>query len=243
MQKFNKTIIGILIGIVATAGIGAAVWQYKEASKTISLKDDIVEAPDSVNPAKEADKKSDDAAKKENAGASQFFGTINDLLAKKAAVKCDASYSVEGLPQKQTLYSDGTNFRMEAVVNIGGEDNNIHIIVKDGWEYMWTDRPIGTSPVAAGMKIKYTDLKTEDKTDLPGSDQGVDLKQAMDFSCQPWIVDRSMFEAPSNIEFNDLTDMTKNIMDNAPGNACDACSMMPSEVKAICEKQNCGSGN
>jgi len=74
----------------------------------------------------------------ESENGDNFAGTLGDLMARKTPVKCEAGLDIEGKPQKQTMYFAGDKFRVEMAMQIDEYTNNTFMIVKDGWQYVWS---------------------------------------------------------------------------------------------------------
>lgn len=235
----KKIIIAIIAGMIVIAGIGLVFMRNNDDRKN-----------DSASPKDELNVKGDNEkenGKNEKNGENSFSGTIKDLLTKKTAMKCTAEYDLEGEKQSQTIYSDGKNMRMEVNAKIAGNDNKVFVIVKDDWEYIWNESNVpGMAVPATGMKIKFSELDKPKQSDQPAFNEngGINMERSMQFFCLPWTVNASLFDLPGDIEFNDFTDQTNNMLKNAPANACEACEMFPSEeTREMCKKQSCPAGN
>jgi len=171
----------------------------------------------------------------ENENGDNFAGTLGDLMARKTPVKCEAGLDIEGKPQKQTMYFAGDKFRVEMAMQIDEYTNNTFMIVKDGWQYVWSQ---GDMPglLQAGVKMKF-DAETggDGQSDAPMQNGGVDMDQVMNFSCVPWVPDASKFELPAGIEFTDLSATMQNL-ETSPQDLCAVCEMIPdAAAKAECE--------
>jgi hypothetical protein len=170
---------------------------------------------------------------------------LADLMAKKSPVNCQVSFDQNGTTQTQSIYFDGTNLRTDMVMTIAGQQNTTHIVIKDSWEYMWSDSAIAGMTANTGTKINFSQLQkpqTPVATGTTPSNGGLDTQKTMNFSCTPWIVDASKFDLPANIKFQDLTSLTQMVVPaaggapEAPASACDMCKIVPAgDARTQCE--------
>lgn len=165
-----------------------------------------------------------------------FSGTVFDLMGKSDSSKCVAEFNLDGQIQNQTIYFDGQNKRMrfETQTNVDGKQANVFVVVKDDWEYIWSEGDF--AGMIGGMKMKFSDMDRQtEETDNTMEAGGIDIDQVMDFSCSPWMVDASLFELPAGVEFTDIAAQTEQLMQAMPQDACAMCDMMPTEeLKAQC---------
>lgn len=170
--------------------------------------------------------------------------SFTDLFAQKTNVKCTSSYtSADGSVSNATIYVSGDKFRVDAIVKTADKtaaDTNSHMISDASFLYIWDDKTGQGTKMAA---VKPTDL---DNTDLQkGANYNQYLKDlegnSAKYSCDGWNVDTNMFTAPQNVQFIDLTEMTKNLENQfkapAPGefDPCTAiCAADTGSEKASC---------
>lgn len=168
-----------------------------------------------------------------------FNGTLGDLLDVNNPVKCVTEFDLGGETQKQTVYSDGQNLRMETLMDAEGMKSNVYAVIKDGWQYAWFESNMPDLPVM-GTKIKFDNIDITAPESPVQEGEAVDMSKVMKFSCEPWVVDSSMFVLPAGVEFNDITAQTQKLMENAPQDVCGMCDMMPDEeTKAQCRQVSC----
>ncbi|KKS30535.1 MAG: hypothetical protein UV00_C0030G0001 [candidate division WWE3 bacterium GW2011_GWF1_42_14] len=219
----NVKIIGIVLLLILL--LGGGYFGYKTLKKTST---DIDSSGSLTNQIKGEGQESE----------SFFSGKITDLISLGKSVKCTYTMPEQkGTTGAGTFYVSGTKMRGDSTITMSNNTSvESHIISIDGTMYMW-------SPVMPrGYKIVVDKelLDTENAADLP--EEAKTLQESFDYKCLPWIPDQSLFELPTDVEFVDLSELTKTL--EAPGepdNACALCDLMESaEQKAQCLKSmNC----
>ena len=150
-------------------------------------------------------------------------GTMKSLMTAGKSEVCTYTNETSGTTVNGTMYVSGGKMRVDfTAVNTGkNEKVNSHMIVTDAQTaYAWTDL------TNRGMKISLTTTTTP-STANNGSP---DLNKQVQFSCQEWTQDLSLFVVPSNVTFYSI---------NASA-ACSACDNLSAQAKEICKAQlNC----
>lgn len=232
----NKIILSVVVVVILAA---SAVW-FVGIKKNYGVGGFGVPNPPQETNIQDASRSADESANKPSDTTNDFNGTLTDLMAKATPSKCNAEFDMERKTQKQTIYFDGKNLRSEMVMDIGGIKNNVFVIVKDGWEYVWNENnAAGIEPMA--MKLKFTAFDQQKNPEAPATQGGaMDASQKMKFSCAPWSVDAAMFELPAGVEFQDFTATVQKSLENSPQSICGACDLIPdASAKAECQKSNC----
>ena len=124
-------------------------------------------------------------------------------------------------------------------------------MIKDGWEYMWSDAAVGGIAANMGIKMNFDQIKKQQQTQTtPGGAQnnGLDTQKTMNFSCTPWIADASKFDLPSNIQFTDMTSLAQppaitpaGATPGATTSACDMCKIIPAGAARTQCESSCAS--
>ena len=76
---------------------------------------------------------------------------------------------------------------------------------------------------------------TETDNNPSKESQGVDMNKDMNYQCQGWVPDQSLFTPPANIEFRNFSapvvtgDTTTNTQD-----LCDTCNQLTGDQKTQC---------
>lgn len=138
----------------------------------------------------------------------KFGGTFRDLMKKGDAIKCENKVTTEGFEQKNIIYISGEKMRMDAETKIVGQKEMVnHMISIDGYSYTW-----GEDGSGKGMKFKSENEDKVNQEDFEGmQDQSLkmDFDTAVDMNCDKWKEDKNMFIPPSNIIFDDFSEMMK----------------------------------
>lgn len=221
----NKKPILIVVAVLILFLLIFAVWYLTNKKTTQGT-------PLSQNqPAQNAQKPS------EETNSSSVSGNVFDLIKLGKTLKCTYSTDTQGTSMSGTSYIAGKNMRgdFESTDPTGNKIQS-HMISDGTWAYTWTS----ASP--QGFKMNISDA--ESKTSTPsasGSTNGQNLdafKNNVDFNCNPWIEDASLFQVPSDIKFTDFSESLKNINSGGTGATCAACDFAQNETdKAACKKQ------
>lgn len=86
-------------------------------------------------------------------------------------------------------------------------------------------------------------------TATEGVSEGVNVNREVDYSCDPWTVEETMFEVPTDIKFVDYSSMIEESLKNLQGedtsketgdietlSQCAACDSLPAESQALCKQ-------
>jgi hypothetical protein len=138
-----------------------------------------------------------------------FFGSMEDLMGRGIPLKCTyEELGDDGVLGEVIIYVANDKMHTEMDIEaMGGEGENMKMdmIIDGDWVYIWNDLQ------AEGMKMKTTEMQGYE--DL-GEDQEVtDLEEEVNMKCRPWIKDSSKFEIPTEVVFNDMTQMMEDFQD------------------------------
>jgi len=130
-----------------------------------------------------------------------------------------------------------SNGKIRSDFSITGEENTTidGSMITDG-DYMYT----WSSAQPQGIKIAVTEeMKDAATTGTSSAQSSIDLDQKIDYRCQPWVSDASMFVPPANITFSEMkipTDATTATGSGLPSSAdlCSACDDLEGEQQAAC---------
>lgn len=138
-----------------------------------------------------------------------FFGSMQDLIARGKSVKCTykQSASANNDEYEVVMYISGGNVRTEAEMKTGeGKTMQSNMVINKDWMYMWN------SSTPNGMKADMRKMpQGEDVTESDVNKDMANLAKNMDYECRAWIPDNSKFKVPTNIEFNDITEMMSGV--------------------------------
>ena len=148
-----------------------------------------------------------------------FVGTLEELINKGESYQCSASYDVDGVSISTAYYIDAKNekSRTDTTSTMNGNPVITHTIINTDASYTWQE---GASQ---GTKITFDEVDESEAEDLAeGNEDDYDnepllaadnyLEDDLNFECDKWRVDESMFELPSGVEFRDLSDLTNQFM-------------------------------
>ena len=158
--------------------------------------------------------------------------SIRELMASGSAVKCDYSYADEGLASEGTMYASEGKMRANFTSQTDGQNIKSNMISDGEYFYTWAD---GST---SGFKMKVeADAAAETDTDQ----NQADLDQKVDYECERWSEDGSMFNPPGSVTFSDYSQMmmqpeSTNSSDanDAKAMQCAACDSLTGDSKAQC---------
>lgn len=163
-------------------------------------------------------------------------GTLDQLIQSGKSVKCTFSDDSDGTKVEATSYISGEKFRTDSTTT--DEDGKIefHMISDGTYAYSWGDT------METGLKMKFSDFENNDaeKTTNAATQKDFSIANAMkgyNYNCQPWLGDPTKFIVPTNVQFQDLTEMMKNLTKDM----CKNCDSLDDEEQiASCkESLNC----
>lgn len=162
------------------------------------------------------------------------MGSLVDLINGGSNVTCNFNTPADenGYASKGTIYISSGNMRGDFINTINGKTTNMSMIRNGNDNYIWGDE------VETGIKMT---LSTEELTkETNEGSKYVDLNQKLDYKCNPWGVDKSKFNPPTNIKFTDFSKMmeeaTKTTEDqkiDIDSSVCD--SIEDANAKAACK--------
>ena len=114
-----------------------------------------------------------------------------------------------------------------------GKTTTMHMIIDGKDSYTWLD----------GMETGFMmSLSTTKPANVNAQSQGVDPDKKVDYACQPWIADASLFVVPSDVKFTDYSAMmqgsagaTMNANTNTTMNKCAVCDSLTGDSKTQCK--------
>jgi hypothetical protein len=201
------TVVGIVLGVIFLNPFAASTDQSAEPTPI---------------PAK--------TAQQENQSFSMSF---IELMKLGQNYRCQFTSTQDEVTTDGTVYiaEGGNRFRGDFDSTQDTKTTQGHLIRDNEYAYMWS------SEQEQGIKMEIT---PEDESFFLDSNQSeenqdtldFDVNQEIDFDCDPWSVDATMFVAPQDVTFVDYTEQMKQFQ-NAAGtptegqNACAACNQIP----------------
>ncbi len=93
-----------------------------------------------------------------------------------------------------TVYTANGKARMDMSTVTNGVTSSMHAVIDGTTYYSWVDGQ------PSGFKFSTTAA-----TGSAGTNQNVDLEKKIDYNCDSWSADVSMFVLPANVQFTDLS--------------------------------------
>lgn len=159
--------------------------------------------------------------------------TFRELAAGKPQ-KCEVKFSQDNAQSQGTVYVGGGKMRNDSTATVEGKTVVSHMILDGNTIYTWMDGQ------TTGLKMQAT--PTEAEKSQAGQQKPVNLEQKVDYTCEGWSVDTSLFTPPANITFSDFSSLipkvpTPSASAGASQNAaaCAACDQAPEASRAQCK--------
>lgn len=163
----------------------------------------------------------------------KFSGSMNELLSRGKAMKCDFTVSDKDYKQTSTIYVDGKNMRLDGVITMAGQpETKTHMIADESYNYIWSEDKTGM-----GIKMKTGDVNANagDST-AKAEDTKVDMNMKLDMDCGKWSPDATVFTPPSDVKFSDFSEMLNSL---TGGNMCGSCDFLEGKDKTECQTNFC----
>lgn len=126
------------------------------------------------------------------------------LMGSGHELKCDIVYEPQsGTSVVAVVYVDGEHMRVNSEMMMAGETYLSHIIMDHDMVYTWNES--GVSNMAVKFRVEDSDMNVNEVS----GGREVDLNQEVEYDCQSWNVDGSVFVPPADIEFMDMEDMMR----------------------------------
>ncbi len=207
MNQKNKIVVGIVILLVVLLG-GVFLTMNKSKSQTST--------PSAKVGQPEMQKATTETAQ----------GTLKSLVASGKSVKCSFSNSAtDSAKVSGTVYVSSGKMRGDFKTT-SNDSVSSHVIVDSQNSYIWTDMS------KQGYKFA---IANQQQTNAAGRSQGPDMNQTVDYSCQDWSVDGSVFALPTDITF------TSPIMPAASSTTGGGSTGVSAQC-AVCDNIPAGSG-
>ena len=216
MNKKIFVVVGLMIIVTSFRGC--------------SLGGDKTKEGENSNSNTEQDQVSDKENDKGGSGDGNYYETMTDLMARGKSMKCTYTHKVGEEMASGVVYMADKNARIEITVSSGGK---MYSITDHEWTYSWNE----SSSKGYKMTLEAAELDKEMKEEVS------DLSKDIDFSCKPWKKDSSKFKTPSNIEFEDMSEMMAGLEDmpsqeemEAEANKmiCELCKNAPASEMEEC---------
>lgn len=199
----KQAIIGIAAAIIILLGAGAA-FLYSKNTKEPSQ--------NTPTPTKEEKKESN------------TMGII-EILKSGQTQQCDFKSDEGDSTTSGVVYFNNQNLRADLAIAEDNKKSAISMIRKGDDNYIW-----GTSfPNNAGVKMT---LSVDEFAKNDQTKDYLDPNKQVDYKCKPWAADLGMFNPPSNIKFQDLSEMMKG--STSSSSSCSVCNSLTGDAKTAC---------
>ena len=228
-----KNLIITIVGIGVVGGLAVVGYKMINNPDSGNLENSEKDASSEIS----VDKNTEDNNDNEDGN---YFETVQDLMARGKSMKCTYTFDVEegdGETSTGVIYMADKNARTEITVkNADGSTGKMYAIVDQEWTHNWID---GASE---GIKMKLEASEMDEENEETVSD----MTNEVEFECKSWKKDNSKFEIPTNVVFQDLSEMAAGFKDvdlakeneNAEAQAnimvCELCQNVPAELRAEC---------
>ena len=193
----KKALFIIGLSLIATIGLSGCFGPFKKQQQEKQPASQTEDAKTSSS-----DEQSSSAKATEDKEES-FFGSMQDLITRGKSLKCTYKVKESGNESEVVMYISNGNVRTEMEINTDeGETIESNMVIDKDWMYMWNSfTPNGTKMDMRKMP------KGEDVTDSDVNKSTANLAKELDYKCRAWIPNNSKFKVPTDIQFNDITEI------------------------------------
>ncbi len=158
---------------------------------------------------------------------------IQELINEGRPVKCSYNVTTDQGSSSGIFYVSGEDMRTESKVVTGDTTTESYVIKKGEIIYMWDPVTLSGYQMAATEEMIDNDIESYESAEIP--DIMKDINTNMDYDCDTWIIDNSMFDLPENVTFMDLSTLGEQMQESQePGDLCAMCEELPDEQKSAC---------
>ncbi len=199
----TKTLIIAVVLLVAAAGGYYLVTNNQSSSPAMVGNDDGPNQPETA----------------ENTfTGKKGMGSLMGLMGFGQNTMCTFSYvdSSTGQTSSGEFYYDGGNqkFRVDSSTQADGAVYVTHMINDGDFAYVWSEGEEENFAMKMSADMSG-DANTQDY-DSSEPNKPVSMDQEVEYDCNSWRVDNSMFIPPSSIEFMDMASMMQAAMEGMP---------------------------
>ena len=142
---------------------------------------------------------------------------------------------------KGTYYVAKGRMRGDATTTEDGQTRLSHMIYKDGTMYIWMDGEKTGYKMTTNFEEK-TDVETKETDTQTPASAAFDTDKEIDYRCNAWRADNSIFELPEGVNFMDFSQYampavpaTENGSSGVDTSSqCAACESLDGDTKAQC---------
>ena len=215
MNKKIITVTGIIILLLV---IGAAAFLMSAKNK----------------PGTQPDEKKVTDTQEQNETNSGGLTSLKNLLMAGVSQTCTYSDTANSVNITGTTYISGGKVRSDFSSIAEGKTTIGHNIYDGKTSYVWMDE----STTGIMMEIDASAEKSDSQTQ-----EGLDINKTIDYKCQVWVPDQSLFTPPADVKFSSFSiptisaDSVMGTNDTGTPNTaslCDSCNALTGEQKTQC---------
>lgn len=169
--------------------------------------------------------------------SAQSKKSLKDLMGLGITQEC--KFTDQTSASQGVVHTSGNKVHGRFTTTVEGQTMVSNMLSDSETIYIWTEGQ------AQGMKMTVSSM--DDFSDAPDEQKGsVNLNQQVDYSCGVWVVDPTVFEVPTNVEFQDLSaimEQTQQVVQEAQEadadsetQQCEACDSLPDSAKNSCRQ-------
>lgn len=163
--------------------------------------------------------------------------SLKNLMASKGSQQC--TFNDTEMGSSGTMYISGNKMRGDFSSTIDNRTTTSHMISEGENAYVWMDDQ------KSGFKVSLKSMEGLNAKVNTNAPQAVDINKQMDYQCSTWTVDASLFAAPTDVQFQDMSAMVENTGTTMEADSaatmpnkqeiCAACDQAPAEAQAQCK--------
>lgn len=186
----------------------------------------LMKGGDSANGPEGAD------TKQEESGQAK---SLKQLAESGKPVSCTYKDTSTGFESEGKVFVANGKTRTDYSATINGQKTGGHMIMADGFVYTWSDG------VTQGVKMAIS----ADQQAATGAEtqQALDTSKALNYDCDNWSNDDSVFKLPSGVNFMELnvgggvgTSVAPNSGAQSDDSICATCDSVPADSRAQCRQ-------
>jgi len=140
-----------------------------------------------------------------NTNDGNYYETMQALMDRGKSMKCTYTQDLgDGDAATGVVYMADKNARVEITTNKGtAHEGKMYSITDQEWSYSWTEG----SPNGYKMTLEASKLSEKNEQAIS------DMTEEINFECKSWKKDNSKFKTPSNIAFEDMSEVMGDLED------------------------------
>lgn len=134
----------------------------------------------------------------------QFSGSFKELVMRAGDHQCSFSHVEESGSAEGIIYTSGDDFRIDSTAVVAGLSIESSVLKKDDMLYLWIDGFDNTKGVQSRWVDDLADVG--DGVNVVSLSQEQKLDENEMIACTSYSADRQLFEVPSHISFEAVSD-------------------------------------